>query len=189
MRRMSATLREPDNRPQPQSASVGASCSHTGILWNYPGGMRVRGFNTSRATPRSIDLVPIKRAQVLLDADLAEICKTIAARKGYASLTGLINDALIALLKDDPEFELEFAPEDVAAAMRASADRKQRRLDELGGWSQPAQVAAQDAAQPAQAKPPERRKAERRTKTGRAALWQDEGHVDRRKKGRDRRKG
>ncbi len=135
------------------------------------------GFNTSRSTARSIDLGPIRRAQVLLDADLADICKAIAKRKGYASLTGLINDALIALLRDDPEFELEFEPEDVVAAMRSSADAKQRRLDDL----------AEAGQRLDQAQPPERRQADRRTKKGTAALWTSEGNVERRA-GRERRR-
>ncbi|MBM4377628.1 MAG: hypothetical protein FJ095_21335 [Deltaproteobacteria bacterium] len=47
--------------------------------------------------------------------------------------------------------------------------------------------AEDDQSDAAQAEPVERRRAERRTKTGRAALWRDEGNVDRRK-GSDRRK-
>ena len=145
--------------------------------------MRIKSVAVKPAP--SLNLVPKKKHQILVDRDLADVIKRVAGALGYKSMSGLLNDALVCYLRAEyPHFELEFEPQDVAAAMRASADAKQRRLDELGGWSQPAQS---DAAKAAQAKP-ERRKAERRTKSGRAALWQDEGHVERRTKGSDRRR-
>jgi len=137
----------------------------------------------------SLNLVPKKKHQILVDRDLADVIKRVAGALGYKSMSGLLNDALVCYLRAEyPHFELEFEPQDVAAAMRASADAKQRRLDELGGWSQPAQS---DAAKAAQAKPPERRKAERRIQNHGAEYRRgggSGGDVDQRKKGSDRRK-
>ena len=118
-------------------------------------------------------MVPEQRAQVLMDARLAEICKAIAKRKGYASLTGLINDALIALLEDDPDFELEFEADDVVAETLKEQRRTAARQDELA-----------DALEKAQTAHRERRKGERRTKKGTAAMY-PEGE-DRRKSGERR---
>ena len=120
-------------------------------------------------------MVPEQRAQVLMDARLAEICKAIAKRKGYASLTGLINDALIALLENDPDFELEFEAADVVTETLNEQRRTAARQDELA-----------DALEKAQTEPQERRNGERRTKKGTAAFHPSD--QNRRKIG-DRRKG
>lgn len=136
-----------------------------------------------------------KQSTVRVERRVADCLRQVQAIGGYRTPSELLEAMIVCFCRNElPQAELEFSDEDIVRQRRASADAKQKRRDELYAAGQriasqvAAQDAAQDAAQNAQAKPPERRKTERRTKTGRAALWQDEGNVDRRTKGNDRRK-
>lgn len=137
--------------------------------------MRIRSVK-AKAAP-SLDLVPETKHQILVDRDLADVIKRVAGALGYRSMSGLLNDALVYYLSAEyPHLELVYDLEDEVRRARASADAKQRRLDDL----------AEAGQRLDQSGTPERRQAERRTKKGTAALWSSEGNVEQRT-GRDRR--
>lgn len=61
----------------------------------------------------SLNLVPKKKCQILVDRDLADAIRRIAGALGYKSMSGLLNDSLIHFLSAKfPERELAFRPED-----------------------------------------------------------------------------
>lgn len=101
------------------------------------------------------------KTTIELDRAVGECVRAVSKYGGFATPGALIEAMLVHYCQSKyPSLELTFAEDDQATP--------------------PPQVAAAK---------PERRQAERRVKQGTAALWQDEGHVERRTKGSDRRKG
>ena len=101
-----------------------------------------------------------RRSAIYLDPGLANVVRKLARLEGK-TLDAMVDQLVREWCSDRrPQYELTESP-----------DKGYRRA--------PKRAAA----------PKERRHAERRTKIGTAALWQDEGNLDRRTKGSDRRKG
>ena len=66
------------------------------------------GWAEAKRAP-SIDLVPIKKKQILVDGDIADVIKRVAAALGYKSMSGLLNDALVHYLRAEyPDMNLTF---------------------------------------------------------------------------------
>ncbi|MBM4377519.1 MAG: hypothetical protein FJ095_20780 [Deltaproteobacteria bacterium] len=102
-----------------------------------------------------------RRSAIYLDPGLANVVRKLARLEGK-TLDAMVDQLVREWCSDRrPQYELTEEPD----------DKGYRRA--------PKRPAA----------PKEQRKAERRTKIGTAALWEEVGHTDRRKKGRDRRKG
>ena len=140
--------------------------------------MRIRAVRAKRQP--SLDLVPETKHQILVDRDLGDVIKRVAGALGYKSMSGLLNDALVHFLESEyPSMELVFDAEDEVQQRRASQAEKDRRRDELIEAGQ--RIDAGSGSEPE-----ERRKAERRTKKGSAALYPADQD---RRKGDDRRKG
>jgi len=73
---------------------------------NAPSRLVAAGWPEAKRAP-SIDLVPIKKKQILVDGDIADVIKRVAAALGYKSMSGLLNDALVHYLKAEyPDMNL-----------------------------------------------------------------------------------
>lgn len=118
-------------------------------------------------------------SSVQFERRLAELFRTVQRIGGYRTPSELLEAMLVSFCRHElPTVEMEFSDEDTVRQRRASADAKQQRLDDL----------AEAGKRLDQSGTPERRQAERRKKKGTAALWAEEGNLDRRTKGSDRRK-
>ena len=77
--------------------------------------MRILAVAAKRAP--SINLLPRKKKQILVDGDIADVIKRVAGALGYLSMSGLLNDALVHYLKAEyPHLQLIFAPRSEAEA-------------------------------------------------------------------------
>ena len=71
-------------------------------------GFKYRGDNK----PKSWDLAPKKRHQMLVDRDLGEVIKGVSKALGYRSASGLMNDALVYFIEHEyPDIKLDFEEE------------------------------------------------------------------------------
>lgn len=126
--------------------------------------MRIRSVAAKPAP--SLDLVPKRKHQILVDRDLADVIKRVAGALGYKSMSGLLNDALVCYLAAEyPHLQLIFDPEDEVQQRRAAADAKQQRLDELASAGQRIDERRQKERREKQRELP--KGAERRNKTDR----------------------